>query len=135
MSKFYADRIIVAINGVEQLDVESMDFNINENLTRVDTMTRNRRSAGYRKGNAAIQLTPVFAVAQDQAQINLALKDPTQEVTVIAEQGGDRFTFTGIEQGELAATGRPGESTKTLTLQAIDYVDENGQSRLGDIGL
>lgn len=135
MAKIYADRIFLEINGNEVLDIESLDYDINENLTRVETMTRNRRSAGFRKGNKAISLTLTLAVEIDNPQINLALKDPATTANIVTEQGGERISFIDIEQEQQTATGSVGNTTKTLNLQALDYVDENGRSRLGELGL
>ncbi len=135
MAKLYADRMFIEINGVEVLDVESVDYDVNENLTRKETMTRNRRSAGFTKGNKAISLTVVLAVETDNPQLNLALKNPESTANLVAEMGGERLSFIDIEQGQQTGTGNVGTANKTLNLEAIDFVDENGRSRLSDFGL
>lgn len=135
MAKLFADRIFIAINGFEILEVENVDYTFNPNLTRVETMTRNRRSAGFRKGNKAVSLVITLATENDKAQINLGLKQPSSKATIVAEQGGDKFTFVDVEQGEMSGTASVGNSTKTLNFEALDFVDENGNSRLGDLSL
>lgn len=135
MAKIFADRIFVAINGFELVDLENVDWTFNPNLTRVETMTRNRRSAGFRKGNKAVSLVLTLATEREKAQINLALKNPANKATVVVEQGGDKFTFVDVEQGEMSGTGSVGNATKTLNLEALDFVDEKGNSRLGDLSL
>lgn len=135
MAQLFADRAFVAINGFEVLEVENVDWTFNPNLTRVETMTRNRRSAGFRKGNKAVSLVLTLATKIDVSQINLALKNESDQVTVSVEQGGDTFTFVDVEQGEMSGTASVGNATKTLNLEALDFVDENGNSRLGDLGL
>ena len=135
MSKLFADRAFVSVNGFELLELENLDFTINPNLTRVETMTRNRQSAGFRFGNKAISLVLTLAVERDKAQINLGLADPAKTVTIGMEMGGDKFTFTGIKQGELSGTASVGNATKTLNLEALNVIDEKGNSRLSDLSL
>lgn len=135
MAKIFADRIFMAINGFEVLELETLDWSFNPNLTRVETMTRNRRSAGFRKGNKAVNLTATLANPNDIAGINLSLKDPSNVATIVLEQGADKFTFIDVEQGEMTGTGSVGNATKTLNLEALDFIDENGNSRLSDLSL
>ena len=49
--------------------------------------------------------------------------------------GGDKFTFVDVEQGEMSGTSSVGNATKTLNLEALDFLDEKGNSRLGDLSL
>jgi hypothetical protein len=135
MAKIYADRAFLEINGVEILDIESIDYDINENLTRVETMTRNRRSAGFRKGNKAINLSTTLAVETDRPQLNLALKDPAATMNLVIEMGGERLSFIDCEQSQQTGSGTVGNANKTLNLEAIDFVDENGRSRLSELQL
>lgn len=135
MAKLFADRIFVAMNGFELAEVENLDYTVSDNLTRVETMTRSRRSAGFRKGNKAINLVLTLATEKDKPQINIALKDPSSILTVVLEQGGDKFTFIDNEQSEMSGTASVGNSTKTLNLEALDFVDEKGNSRLSDLSL
>lgn len=135
MAKIFADRAFLAINGFEILELENLDWTFNPNLTRVETMTRTRRSAGFRKGNKAVSLVLTLAQENDKAQINLALKNPANKATVVVEQGGDKYTFVDVEQGEMTGTANVGNATKTLNLEALDFIDERGNSRLGDLSL
>lgn len=135
MAKLFADRAFVAINGFEILELENLDYTASENLTRVETMTRSRRSAGFRKGNKAVNLVLTLATEKDKAQINLALKDPANVASVVVEQGGDKYSFIDVEQSELSGTAAVGNATKTLNLEALDFVDEKGNSRLSDLSL
>ena len=135
MGKFYADRMFLESGGNEVVDIETMDLTVNENLVRKETMTRSRRSAGFTKGNKAISMNVTLAVESDNPQINIALKDPASTLTLVAIIGGDRFSFIDVEQSQMTATGTVGTASKTLALEAIDFVDENGRSRLSDLGL
>ena len=49
--------------------------------------------------------------------------------------GGERLSFLDLEQSQQTGTGTVGTANKTLNLEAIDVVDENGRSRLADFGL
>lgn len=133
--KLFADRAFVIINGFESTDIESIDFTASKNETPVDTMTRNKRSIGFRGGNLKVDLNLTFAVENAVAQLNLALADPTADISIGVEMGGDSFLFTEVSQNELSGTASVGAATKSLALQAIDFVDENGRTRLADIGL
>ena len=135
MGNFYADRYFLESGGVEIADIESLDYTVNENLTRVDTMTRNRKSAGFRKGNKQISLNATLAIESDRAQLNFALKDPAATLNLVVEVGGERLSFLDCEQGQQTGTGTVGTATKTLNLEAVDFVDENGFSRLSNLGL
>jgi len=135
MANIFADRMFIELNGIEVAEVETADYTINENLTRVETMTRNRRSAGFRKGNKSIQLNLTLAIENLVAQINLALKDPASTANFVVIMGGDRLSFIDLEQGQQTGTGSVGTANKTLNLEAIDVVDENSRSRLGDFAL
>ncbi len=135
MSTLFADRAFVSMNGFEIAEIENIDYSFNPNLTRVETMTRSRKSAGFRKGNKAISLVLTLAIKNDEAQINLALKEPSNVLTVGVEMGGDKFAFIDVEQGEMSGTATVGTATKTLNLEALDFVDEKGQSRLSDLSL
>lgn len=133
--KLFADRMFVTVNGFEILELESVDYSANQNLTPKETMTRNKRNLGFSAGNLAVTLNLTMAVEADKAQINLALADPTADINVGAEMGGDSFLFTGVAQNEISGTGSVGAASKTLALLALDFTDENGNSRLSDIGL
>jgi len=133
--KLFADRLFFIVNGFEVAEVESLDFSANKNLTPVDTMTRNKKSLGFRGGNLAVTCNVVLAVEADKAQINLALADPTADISIGVEMGGDSFLFTEVAQNEISGTGTVGNATKSLALLALDFTDENGRSRLADLGL
>lgn len=133
--KLFADRMFIIVNGFELVEAESIDYTSNKNLTPVDTMTRNKKSLGFRGGNLAVSLNVTLAVEADKAQVNLALADPTADISIGVEQGGNSFLFTEVVQNEIAGTGTVGNSTVSLALLATDFTDENGGSRLSDIGL
>ncbi len=133
--KLFADRVFVIINGFEVVEVEATDYSANKNLTPVDTMTRNKRSLGFRGGNLAIALNLTLAVESAKAQINLALADEAADISVGVEMGGDSFLFTQVVQNEISGTGTVGNATKSLALLAVDFTDENGRSRLSDLNL
>ena len=133
--KLFADRMFIIVNGFELVEAESIDFTSNRNLTPVDTMTRNKKSLGFRGGNLAVSLNVTLAVEADVAQVNLALAEPTADISIGVEMGGDSFLFTEVVQNEISGTGSVGNATKSLALLATDFTDENGGSRLGDIGL
>lgn len=133
--KLFADRMFIIVNGFELVEAESIDYSSNRNLTPVDTMTRNKKSLGFRGGNLAVSLNVTLAVEADKAQVNLALADPTADIAIGVEQGGNSFLFTEVVQNEISGTGSVGNSTVSLALLETDFTDENGGSRLGDIGL
>lgn len=135
MAKLYADRAFLEINGEEIADIEDIDYQVIENLTRVETMTRNRRSAGFRKGNLGIALTLGLAIEIDRPQLAMRLKAPNATANVVVEMGGERLSFKDVEQSQQSGNASVGNAKKTLQLEAIDFVDENGRSRMSDFGM
>ena len=135
MAKIYADRAFIEINGTEVADVESLDLTVSESLSRVETMTRNKRSAGFRKGNKVVNGSFTLAVESDRSQVNLGLKDPSSTANLAFTMGGERFSVIDVEEAEMSHSGSVGNATKTIRFEALDVVDENGRSRLADFGL
>lgn len=135
MGRIFCDRAFLECNGEEIADVETVDYSVKENLTRVETMTRNRRSAGFRKGNMGISLTCGLAIEIDKVALAVRLKSPGAVANLVVEMGGERLSFKDVEQAEQSGTASVGNAKKTLQLEAIDFVDENGRSRLSDFGL
>ena len=135
MGKIYADRAFIEINGTELAGAENVDLNVNENLTRVDTMTRTKRAAGYRKGNLVVNGSFTLAVESDRPQVNLALKDPSLTANLAFIMGGERFSVIDVEQAEMSHSGTVGNATKTIRFEALDIVDDTGRSRASEFGL
>ncbi|RYZ86064.1 MAG: hypothetical protein EOP06_15180 [Proteobacteria bacterium] len=54
---FFADRGTIFINSREVAHAKSLKLTIDESVTVVDTMTKNKRSAGYKKGNRKVSLS------------------------------------------------------------------------------
>ena len=127
--------MFININGFEVAELENVDYDFNENVTRVETMTRDRRSAGFRKGNKGVSLTLLLAIENERPQINLALANPDNQITIGAEVGGEKLSFIDCIQTQMTGTGSVGNATKTLNIEALDFVDEKGNSRLSDLSL
>lgn len=126
--KLYADRMFFEVNGNEAADVVSGEINSDESLQVVDTMTRNYRSAGYKKGNKKVTLKLELAIQRNRAQIDLALADEDAEVNVVAICGGERYIAKDVGQAAMGLRGNVGDASKSLDLLAIDLVNENGAS-------
>jgi hypothetical protein len=135
VTKLFADRAFLTINGFEALHVKSSNLQCSENMARVSTMTRNRRDAGFKFGNRSIQITAELEIEADRAQIDLALAKGTVDIGLVYECGGERYTATGIRQGSFSLQGSVGEGSKSLNLEALDLVNENGSSVNTDISL
>ena len=126
--KEYADRAFVTINGIAAADVQTANVARTQNLTRVETMTRNKRSAGFKKGNLGVTGSLELAIKKLQAQIDLAIIDPSVEVNLVFEVGGDRYTVKDLAESDMTLTGSVGDGTKSINFEAIDIVNENGFS-------
>jgi hypothetical protein len=135
MTKLFADRAFVTVNGFELVHLKTADLEIDEALTVVDTMSRNHRSAGYKQGNKKISLTLELEVEALAAQFDLALANPTADIGVVWELGGERYIATGVRQASTSMKGAVGGGSKSIKLMALDVVNENGTSVNADISL
>lgn len=126
--KEYADRAFVTINGLAVADLQTANFTRTQNLTRVETMTRNKRSAGFKKGNLGLTGSLEVAIKKLVAAIDLAIIDPAKEVNLVFEVGGDRYTIKDLAESDMSMTGSVGDASKSINWEAIDIVNENGQS-------
>lgn len=126
--KLYADRAFVEVNGNEVADLVSADCNADQALSVVDTMSKNYRSAGYKKGNLKVSLKLTMAITRKQAQIDMALADDEAEVNAVFICGGERYIAKDLAQSTMALTGSVGDASKSLDLMALDLVNENGNS-------
>jgi len=135
MAKRYADRIFVAINGFEQVNLSAFSMTRTQNKSRVDTMNRKKRSAGFKAGNLSITGNMTFEIEENKAAIDLALADPSSTVTIVAEAGGERFTIQDVEEFDMTIDGSVGSATKSTSWEALDIVNENGDPVNVDLAL
>lgn len=126
--KRYADRGFLAVNGVELVDLVTCTVNRSTGLQRKKTMTRNGRDAGYSNGNLEVQISGELAIERKKAQIDLALADDDAEITGVFECGGERFTCIGIAESSSSITSSVGDSSKSFQWEALDIINENGES-------
>jgi len=126
-TNFYADRGFLTINGVQKQNIKSIKWTVDESLTRVETMTANRRTAGYKKGNRKITGSIELEVPDDKAEIDLAFLYG-QDVNAICQLGnsGERWTLKGLAQSNQDYSGSVGDASKTINFEAIDAVNEGG---------
>ena len=134
-TKIFADRVFLTMNGFELLNVKSAGLKMNMNLSRVETMTRNYKTAGYKHGNRSYQLTLGLDIESKKAQIDLALADPAADINCVFECGGERYIATGLAQADANIDGSVGDASKSINLEALDCVNENGVSVNVDISL
>lgn len=134
-AKIYASRAFVEINGFEAVDCKTATLTINENMSRVSTMSRDRNDAGFKYGNRSIQVKLGLFVQGDRAQIDVALADESKDVNVVFIAGGERYTVKDCRQGEMDLDGSVGDLSKNITLEGLQAVNENGTPVNLDISL
>lgn len=133
MPNLYADRGFISVNGVEVLDVESIDVKISDGTKHVPTMTRDRRFTGTVKGNREISANFSVAVQNKLGSPKLETVDyNSNDVAMTFEHGGDRYTLTGMDFVDVdqAAPGVGAEGKKTFNAIFIDIIDQVGNSSL-----
>ena len=133
MGVLYIDRGFVSINGVEVLDVESIEVAQNDSTKYVPTMTRNRRHKGTVKGNRDINITLSVAVQSKLGTPKLESVDyNNSDVALTFEHGGDRYTCVGLDfvSANQGASGVGSEGKKSFTMLALDIIDQVGNSAL-----
>ena len=135
MTTFFADRGTLFANSKELAFVKSVKLTIDESITRVDTMSRDYRSAGYKKGNRKVSGSFEVEIPDQKAQIDLAFLYKN-DITMVAAFGtnGERFTLIGIVQTSQDLNGGVGDTGKSISFEAIDAVNENGSSVNAVIG-
>jgi len=133
---YYADRGFLFVNGTEKANLKDIKWNVDESLQRVDTMSRDRRSSGWKKGNRKVTGSFTLEVPDQKAEIDLSFKFG-QAVTVICSLGtkGERWQLLGLEQSSQDFSGSVGDASKTINFEAIDAVNENGSAVNSEIGL
>lgn len=134
MAQLFSDRGFITINGVEAMHVKNISVSKDEGLQVVNTMTRNRRSAGFKKGNLSVSGSLEFDIPADKAQLDLAF-NYGNDINVVFEFGGERHQAIGLEQSSAALSGSVGDSSKSISFLALDLVNENGPAVNSGIGL
>lgn len=124
----YADRGFVTVNGYEWTDLKSARLRRNANAKRVDTMSRNYRGAGYKFGNLEIEIDLEMEIQQLQAQFDLYLQDPTKEIDLVFEVGGERYTVKHLQENTTEVSSSVGDASKSCSYLALDMTNENGIS-------
>lgn len=132
---YFADRGYAIANGVEIAHLKNIRWTVDESLSRVETMTRNRRTAGYKKGNRKVSGSFELEVPDDKPQIDLSF-NYGKDFSVIATLGnGERHQLIGLEQASQDLNGGVGESGKSIAFEAIDAINEGGPAVNASIGL
>lgn len=124
----YADRAFISINGVEVADVKTASVTRTQNLSRAETMTRNKRTSGFKKGNLSVTGSYELDIKALQASIDIGIADPDVEVNMVFEVGGDRYAVKDMAESDMTITGSVGDAGKSTNFEAIDIVNENGAS-------
>lgn len=133
MGLLYADRGFLSVNGVELLDVESITVKQTDGTKAVPTMTRNRRSKGFVKGNREITINFVIAVQNKLGSPKIEDIDfENQDVALTFEHGVDRYTARNLDHADVeqSASGVGAEGKKTFNMVATDIIDQVGNSAL-----
>ena len=134
-TKLFASRGFLTINGFESLHLKTSNLKITEGLSRVETMTRDRSSAGFKYANRSIQITASFDIENVRAQIDPAIADPTKEIGIVFETGGERYICGGLRVSDTGIDTSVGDASKSITFEALTCVNENGVSVNTDISL
>lgn len=133
MGVLFIDRGYVSINGVEVLDVESIELKLADGTKFVPTMTRNRRNKGTVKGNRDINLSFAVAVQATLGTPKIESIDfNSQDVALTFEHGGDRYSCVGLDFVDVSqsASGVGSEGKKSFNMLATDVIDQVGNSAL-----
>lgn len=136
MTKFYADRGQIFINGKLLSDVTSIDLTVDEAISVKETMTANKISQGFAKGNKKVSGSFKVEIEDVKAQIDLAFAYG-QEINVVAAFGAnaERINIKGLVQNTIALNAAVGSADKTISYLALDAVNEGGPAVNSVIGL
>jgi hypothetical protein len=124
---FYSDRAFVTINGTEKANLKSVKWTIDDAVTRVDTMSRDHRSVGWKKGNRKITGSMELDVPDTKAEIDLSfLYGQPVDIVCTLGSSGERWTLRGLVQTTQDYSGSVGEASKTINFEALDAINESG---------
>lgn len=135
-TKFYADRGALYIEGKFLTDVVSIDCSVDEAISVKETMTADKISLGFAKGNKKVSGSFQCEIEDDKAQIDLAFAYG-REINVVFAVGkaSERLNIKGLVQNSLALKSSVGSSDKTISFLALDAINEGGPSVNSSIGL
>jgi hypothetical protein len=132
---FYADRGFVTINGVQKVNLKSCKWTVDEAVSRVETMTADRTTAGFKKGNRKCTGSMELDVPDSKAEIDMAFLYG-QEVSIVCQLGtsGERWTLSGVVQTNQDMSASVGEAMKSINFEARTASNEGGPAVNSQIG-
>ena len=128
MASFYADRGILNANGVQLVDIKTINLSNDRSITRASHMTRNRVDSGYKAGNKIISGSFEQDIPELSAPVDLINLPDDADLTFSFEFGGERLTVLGVIINQTDHSASVGDVSKTVNFQALDIVNENGTS-------
>jgi hypothetical protein len=131
MGVLFIDRGFISINGVELTDVENIEVKQTDGTKPVATMTRNRRTKGFVKGNREFTVSFSVAVQSKLGTPKLENIDyENQSVGLTFEHGADRYTMVNLDHADTSqsASGVGSEGKKSFSMVATDMIDQVGNS-------
>jgi hypothetical protein len=134
-AKIFADRAFIEINGFDPLYLKTANMTRAQNRTRAEHMSRNRRSSGVKQGNLGVKVSLSLDIPQDQAILDIGLADPTKDINLVFEVGGERYTCKDGWEADMTLHGSVGDGGKDINLEFLDCVNENGSSVNASVSL
>jgi hypothetical protein len=134
-AKRFADRAFIEINGFDPIYLKTANMSRTQNLTRASHMTRNRRDSGFKQGNLGVKVSLSLDIPSDRAILDIGLADPTKDVNLVFEAGGERYSCKDGAESDMTLHGAVGDAGKDINLEFLDCVNENGSSVNTDFSL
>jgi hypothetical protein len=134
-AKRFADRAFVEINGFDPIYLKTANMSRSQSVNRASHMSRNRRDSGFKKGNLVVKVALSLDIPEDRAILDIALADPTKDVNLVFEAGGERYTCKDGIEADMTLHGAVGDAGKDINLEFLDCVNENGSSVNTDFSL
>lgn len=134
--KLYADRGSLFINGKFAFDVTAIDLSIDEAISVAETMTQDRISLGYKKGNKKVSGSFKFELDDQKAQIDLSFQYGNS-INIVAAFGtnSERYNIKDLVQNTQSLTSSVGSADKTINFMALDAINEGGPAVNSTVGL
>lgn len=127
-AKRFADRAFIEINGFDPIYLKTANMSRSQGLTRASHMSRNRRDSGFKKSNLGVKVSLSLDIPSDQAILDIGLADPTKDVNLVFDVGGERYTCKDGAESDMTIHGAVGDAGKDINLEFLDCVNENGTS-------
>lgn len=131
MARRFADRAIVSLAGRDIVHLQSASLEVEYSNTPVNTMSRDRTTAGFVSGNKVITVDLSAAIEERvHGPVLEGIDYEVSDVDITVQIGGEEFTVTSVwlNRAGVSAPSVGQEATRTWAFQGTDIINAQGSS-------